>query len=123
MKFLDTKIHGYLDYTLGLSLIFIPSLFGLEANTVQSLIFYILGIFTIFLSLQTDYEAGIYKLLPMETHLYIEIISGFFLALSPWILGFAVHVFLPHLLFGGLILFLALATKTQNSFFHRLFRD
>jgi len=83
MKFLDTKIHGYLDYTLGLSLIFIPSLFGFEANTVQSLIFYILGIFTIFLSLQTDYEAGIYKLLPMETHLYIEIISGFFLALSP----------------------------------------
>lgn len=123
MKFLDTKIHGYLDYLIGLSLLFVPSLFGLEANTVQNLIFYISAIFTIFLSLHTDYEAGIYKLLPMETHIYIEILSGLFLALSPWILGFAANVFLPHLLFGGLILFLALATKAQNSFFHRLFRD
>ncbi len=123
MKFLDTKIHGYLDYTIGLFLLFIPTLFGLEANTIQSLIVYILGIFTIFLSLQTDYEASIYKLLPMETHIYIEILSGLFLALSPWILGFAAHVFLPHLLFGGLILCLAMATKTQNRFLHRLFRD
>lgn len=123
MKFLNTKTHGYLDYTIGLSLLLVPSSFGLEANTIQSLIFYILGIFTIFLSLQTDYEAGIYKLLPMETHIYIEILSGLFLALSPWILGFSANVFLPHLLFGGLFMFLALTTKTQNSFFHRLFRD
>ncbi|MDP5200325.1 SPW repeat protein [Flavobacterium sp. DG2-3] len=121
MKFLETKLHGYLDYSIGLLLLFMPSLFRLEAHTAQSLIFYIFGIFTIFLSLQTDYEAGIYKLLPMEAHIVIEILSGLFFALSPWIFGFAGKVFLPHLLFGSIAVFLALATKTQNSIFQRLF--
>ncbi|GGF22532.1 SPW repeat protein [Flavobacterium limi] len=121
MKFLETKFHGYIDYLIGLLLLFVPSLFGLEAHSVQSLIFYIFGIFTIFLSLQTDYEAGIYKLLPMEAHIFIEILSGIFFALSPWIFGFAGKVFLPHLLGGSIVVFLALATKTHNSTLHRLF--
>ncbi|MBE8726337.1 SPW repeat protein [Flavobacterium hungaricum] len=121
MKFLETKIHGYLDYSIALVLLFIPSLFRLETHTMQSLIFYILGIFTIFLSLQTDYEAGIYKVIPMEAHIFIEILSGLFFALSPWIFGFAAKVFMPHLFCGLVVVVLALASKTQNSTFHKLF--
>jgi len=115
MKFLDTKFHGYLDYTIGILLLFIPSVMHLEAHTAQSLIFYIFGIFTLFLALHTDYEAGLYKLLPVEVHVVIEVVTGLFFALSPWIFGFAGKVFFPHLFFGVMTIVLSLGTKTQDN--------
>lgn len=113
MKFLEPKVHGYLDYTIGTLLLFIPSVFQLEPHTAQSIIFYIFGIFSIFLSLQTDYETGLYKLLPLEAHLIIDLLSGFFLAISPWIFDFSEKVFLLHVFFGTIILGMSLATKLQ----------
>jgi hypothetical protein len=121
MKFLDTRLHGYVDYALATLLLFIPAIFRLEANTTQSIIFYIFSIFTFFLSLQTDYEHGLYKLLPMQAHLLIEIVSGLFLAASPWIFGFASVVFVPHLLFGAFVIMIGLMTAPESSRFNRLY--
>ena len=121
MKFLDTKVHGYIDYALASILLFIPAMFHLQANTAQSIIFYVFSILTFFLSLQTDYEHGLYKLLPMQLHLLIEIILGLFLAASPWIFGFAGMVFIPHLLFGVLVILIGLMTMPQSSRFNRVY--
>ncbi|WP_125721285.1 SPW repeat domain-containing protein [Flavobacterium ustbae] len=112
MKLLTARVQGFLDYLLALLLFFMPTLLHLEANTVQSIIFYLFGIFIIFLSLQTDYKAGVYKLLPMEVHIYTKLVCGLFFAFSPWIFNFANKIFLPYLFFGGITIFLAAATKT-----------
>lgn len=121
MKFLESKVHGYLDYAVGTLLLFIPSIFQLEVHTAQSIIFYILGIAIFFLSLQTDYEFGLYKILPMEIHVFIEILLGLFMILSPWIFGFSHKAIFPHLLFGFVLIILGLATKTEGRTLNRIY--
>jgi uncharacterized membrane protein len=57
----------------------------------------------------------------MQAHLLIEIVSGLFLAASPWIFGFASMVFVPHLLFEALVIMIGLMTTPESSRFNRLY--
>lgn len=66
----------------------------------------------------TDYELGVIKTLSMKTHLTLDMLSGIFLAASPWIFGFADDVYLPHLVFGLLEIGVVLMTKTQPDYKH-----
>lgn len=121
MKFLNTKLHGYVDYIISIVFLFIPSMLHLEAHIIQSLLFYIFAVFILFLSLQTDYEAGLYKVIPVQIHLCIELLAGLFFGISPWIFGFAQSVFLPYLFFGALIIAVSLSTKTKHRIRLKLF--
>lgn len=100
MKIISTKVHGVLDYMMGVLLIASPWLFGFANNGVETLLPCILGASTIVYSLMTDYELGLSDNISMRTHLIIDIISGVLLAASPWIFGFADDVYLPHLILG-----------------------
>ena len=40
-------------------------------------------------SLMTNYELGLMRVIPMHLHLWADAIAGIFLALSPWVLGYA----------------------------------
>jgi hypothetical protein len=64
-------------------------------------------------SLFTDYEWGVARKLSMPTHLMLDLLSGAFLAASPWVFGFAEYVYLPHLIFGLLEMGVSLMTKRQ----------
>lgn len=59
-----------------------------------------LGVGTLLYSMMTRYELGVIKLIPFKTHLLLDLLSGIFLAASPWILGFSHIVYWPHLLVG-----------------------
>ena len=100
MKIISTKVHGVLDYMMGVLLIASPWIFGFASNGWATWLPCILGISTIIYSLATDYEMGLSDNISMRTHLTIDIISGVLLAASPWIFGFAEEVYLPHLLLG-----------------------
>ena len=76
----------------------------------------ILGATMLIYSLFTDYEYGPLKVFPMKGHLLLDLLSGAFLAASPWILGFADYVFLPHLVLGIADVGAALVTKTVPSY-------
>lgn len=111
MRFIDTKIHGYIDYLMGLFLIVSPWIFGFADGAAAQWVPIILGVGTITYSLVTDYELGLLKVIPMKGHLMIDLIAGIFLAASPWIFGFADDVFLPHLILGILEIGASLMTK------------
>jgi hypothetical protein len=49
----------------------------------------------------------------MIGHLWVDGLAGFFLAASPWLLGFADRVWLPHLLLGLAEFAAAFVTKTR----------
>jgi hypothetical protein len=100
MKIISTKVHGVLDYMMGVLLIASPWLLGFAENGMQLWIPVILGVLTIIYSLMTDYELGLSDNISMRTHLIIDFISGVLLAASPWIFGFANEVYLPHLILG-----------------------
>lgn len=113
MKIIDTKVHGYVDYGMGFVLLLIPSLLHLKSDRLESMIFYILGILMLFYSILTDYQFGIYKVLPMKLHLYVDILSGVFLAASLWIFGFYHSVFMVHVILGLIVIGSALITKSK----------
>lgn len=100
MKIISTKVHGVLDYMMGVLLIASPWLFGFVNNGWETWVPCILGVSTIAYSLMTDYELGLSDNISMRTHLVTDIVSGVLLAASPWIFGFADVVYLPHLLLG-----------------------
>lgn len=112
MRFLETWIHGYLDYIVGLLLIAAPWMFGFAAGGVETWVFVLLGAGAIIYSLFTDYERGVWRRISMRTHLTLDLVNGTLLAASPWLFGFADYVWSPHLIFGLLEIVVALVTKT-----------
>ena len=115
MKFISTKIHGYLDYLVGALLIAAPWIFDFDRGGAETWVPVALGISAILYSLLTDYELGASPQISMRTHLMLDLASGVLLALSPWIFGFSDYVWKPHLILGILEIGASLFTKTVPS--------
>jgi hypothetical protein len=113
MKFISTKVHGLLDYFMGIALMASPWIFGFAENGAQLWVPVILGAVVIMYSLMTKYEYGLSDNIRMRTHLVFDFIGGALLAASPWLFGFADIVFLPHLILGILEIGAAAFTRTS----------
>jgi hypothetical protein len=100
MRIIPTRVHGVLDYLVGAFLVLTPWVFGFWHNGAESWVPISLGAAAIVYSLLTNYELGPVKLLSMRTHLWLDLASGVFLALSPWIFGFSDYVYVPHVVLG-----------------------
>lgn len=100
MKHIDTITHGYLDYMMGVFLIAAPFMFDLESENMEGAVFIMFGVLTIAYTVLTSYELGLVKIIPMKTHLFLDVLSGIILASSPWIFGFANSIYLPYLILG-----------------------
>src|SRR5437763_654305 len=112
MKIIDSKTHGVLDYTVGLALLMTPLAGGFAGDNTAANVLMVCGFSPFLYALLTDYELGAFKVISYQLHLVIDLISGVFLALSPWLLGFKKRVFLPHLLWGlGELLVVALSKQ------------
>lgn len=100
MRFISTKVHGILDYTVGIFLTGSPWILGFARGGAETWVPVVLGAGALVYSLCTAYELGAIKSLSVPAHLTLDIASGILLALSPWLLGFSEIVFLPHLIIG-----------------------
>jgi hypothetical protein len=118
MKVISTKTHGIMDYLMGVVLIASPWLFNFSRDGAGTWVPVVLGASTILYSLLTNYEYGAYRTIPMRVHLMLDLASGMFLAVSPWIFGFNDYVYLPHLVLGiaevGAVLMTDPEAKTEN---------
>ena len=122
MRFIPTKLHAPLDYIVGVALIAAPWIFQFSEHTAATVIPIVLGIGLIAYSLLTDYELGVWKVAPMAVHNLIDIVAGAFLALSPWLFGFAdesANVWVPHVVVGLAAIFLGLTTKQEGGYSYR----
>lgn len=111
MKIINTKVHGFHDYFTWILLLVSPWMFRFANGKIEMWIPILLGVFTLFLSLITDYEFGLFRMLNMKTHLLIDFATGLFLGLSPWIFGFSKTVYIPHVFIGGLQVIVALVSQ------------
>jgi hypothetical protein len=100
-----------MDYLMGLLLLASPWLFGFARGGAETAVPVVLAIMMLLLSIMTNYELGLVKMIPMKVHLGMDLVSGLFLAASPWIFGFSDYVFVPHLILGLLEVMASLTTQ------------
>jgi hypothetical protein len=116
MKIIPTFVHGVLDYIMGIALLLAPNLFGFaDVGGAAVMVPRIVGVVILLQSIMTAYELGVVKVLPMKVHLMNDYVVSIFLAVSPWLFGFAdnrTNVWLPHVVVGIAILGTTLMTKT-----------
>jgi hypothetical protein len=118
MKVVSTSVHGIFDYLVGIALLLAPNVFGFaDVGGAAVFIPRLVGALTLLQAVLTRYELGLFKVLPMRTHLTFDYILSILLALSPWLFGFAnqpSHVWMPHVVVGVIGFLLALMTETAS---------
>ncbi|MDB6018868.1 MAG: hypothetical protein JWR19_3357 [Pedosphaera sp.] len=117
MKTIPTYVHGILDYVVGIVLLIAPNLFGFaHLGGAPVMVARVVGILVLLQALCTNYELGLFKLIPMRVHLFNDYVAAVFLAISPWLFKFHTepkNVWVPHLVIGILILLATMMTQTE----------
>ncbi|HEX8547786.1 MAG TPA: hypothetical protein VF691_12545 [Cytophagaceae bacterium] len=112
MRFIPTFAHGVIDYTVGSLMTSSPLMNIFEGKKEQSVLF-LMGSGATVYSLFTDYELGASRKLPVKWHLGFDILSGAFLAASPWLLNLSKKAQIPFVLLGLFEISAGLLTKTN----------
>lgn len=115
MRFIPTRVHGAMDYLMGLVLIAVPWVLGFAEGGAETWIPVGLGIGAIVYSMLTDYELGAVPMIGMKAHLGLDIAAGVLLLASPWLFGFSDRIFIPHVVLGAVEVAAALMTQTTPS--------
>lgn len=117
MKTISTYTHGVFDYIAGIILIIAPNIFGFaHVGGAPVVVARVIGIIFIIQALFTNYELGLFKVLPMRAHLFGDYVLSIFLAISPWLFRFNTqppNVWVPHLVVGVLVYLLTLMTYRE----------
>jgi hypothetical protein len=111
MKFLNPRIHAFLDYALAIALALAPMLFDF-IGTARVLCFVLAGSILV-LSLLTRYPLGVIRAIPFKIHGYIELAAGIFTLAAPWILNFDQIGLARNLFIGVGVLVVALFIVTD----------
>ena len=113
MSAISSRVHGAWDYLIGTVLIigpyFLHELKG--GGDIETTVPVTIGVIIFVYSFFTNYELGLFRLLPMSVHLILDIIAGIVLAASPWLwhfYGFGGYADLTHVLIGLLIIVIAI---------------
>ncbi|NLC58607.1 MAG: SPW repeat protein [Armatimonadetes bacterium] len=106
--------HRTIDYVVGVVLLLAPLLFVFWDIASATWVAILSGLALIIYSLFTSYTAGMNRALGFNTHLTFDVILGIFLAISPWLFGFAGatwNVWVPHLLVGLALAVISFVTE------------
>jgi hypothetical protein len=112
-------VHGIFDYIGGIVLIACPFIFGFYSlGGIAVILPIVLGIGLMLYSLLTNYERGIpgIKFIPMPVHLILDFVAAAFLAVAPFLFGFAnqgLNVWLPFVIAGVGVIMLVLVSQTH----------
>ena len=118
MKLISTKAHTIIGLIVGVVLLFAPSIFGFDDNNAATTVATVVGIFIILNELVTTSPYSPFKLVPMKVHIVLDVVTGLFLAASPWLFSFANNdepsQWVPHLVVGIMVAGYALVTSTSD---------
>lgn len=89
MRFVTRKVHAFIDYPVALSLIAMPFLLGLgTTNKLALWLSVVTGCAAFALTVLTNHETGIIKVLPYSFHVLVDRIVGLTFVAAPFVLGF-----------------------------------
>lgn len=118
MKFISPRAHTIIGFIVGLALLFAPNIFGFsDVGGAAVLIPRVLGVIVILSELIVKGSFSGMGFVPMSMHIAMDVFMGVFLALSPWLFGFAdqeANAWVPHVVVGIAMIGYALATRTTT---------
>ncbi|SFK01391.1 hypothetical protein SAMN04488518_101763 [Pseudovibrio ascidiaceicola] len=89
LRFVTKSIHAYLDYPVAFALIGLPFIFGLGASNPLALWLSVgTGTAALILTLLTDHQFGVLRVLPYSLHLAVDGAVGVLFLLAPFLFGF-----------------------------------
>lgn len=89
MKFVTKKMHAFIDYPVAIALISLPFILSLgETNPIAFYASVITGVAALLLTLITDHETGVIKIISYKLHLIVDFMVGLTFVLLPFIFGF-----------------------------------
>jgi hypothetical protein len=116
-RFISTRTHAIMGMLVSIILIFAPNIFGFADNGGAAVaIPRIVGVVLFLSELITNNGISLASLIPMRMHLWMDVVVGLFLAVSPWLFGFynqGTNAWLPHLVVGLIYAGTAMMTRTE----------
>jgi hypothetical protein len=89
MHIITGKIHAYLDYPVAVSLMALPFVLGLgTGNPVAKWLAVATGVAAFILTLLTDHELGVVKVVPYPVHVAVDRLVGLIFVAAPFVFGF-----------------------------------
>lgn len=89
LRFVTQKLHALIDYPVAVSLILMPFLLGLgQSNPIALWLSVGTGLAALVLTLLTNHETGVIRVLPYTLHLSVDFAVGVVFAIAPLLLGF-----------------------------------
>jgi hypothetical protein len=90
IRFVTKTVHAWLDYPVAASLIATPFIIGLgQTNPLALWTSVATGIAAFLLTVLTDHETGLVRVLPFAFHLTIDRLVGVVFAIVPFVFGFS----------------------------------
>ena len=89
IRFVTQKIHAFLDYPVAASLMAMPFVLGLGgSNPLAFWLSFATGFAALILTLLTDHETGVIRVLPYSFHLAVDFAVGVTFLSVPILMGF-----------------------------------
>lgn len=114
MKFISPKLHGIIDFVVVIFLLASPTIFGFTG--LVATFTYALGGIHLLLTILTDFNGGVFKLIPFSIHGLIEFVVGLVLIVLAYTLfkdNKAVQLF--YTVFGAAVLVTWLVTDYKGT--------
>lgn len=90
IRFVTKTIHAWLDYPVSASLVAAPFIVGIgQTNPLALWISVATGIAAFVLTVLTDHETGLIRVLPFAFHLMVDRLVGVAFVVIPFVLGFS----------------------------------
>lgn len=116
MRFINSTLHGLLDYAAALALIIAPFVLGLQDQSALAHWASIAaGVGLIAYSLLTNYRYSAVKLIPFKLHLILDLSAAVFFLVAPLIFSFDSISQLYYWVMGLGVLLVVAFTNTQNA--------
>lgn len=89
MKFVTKQIHAYLDYPVAIALMALPFVLGLgNSNPLALHLSVVTGVAAFILTLLTDHQLGVYRIIPYKGHLLVDALVGIVFVTAPFVFSF-----------------------------------
>lgn len=115
MRFISKQMHSILDYPVALALISLPFILGLgNSNPLAIQLSVIVGIAALVLTLLTDHQTGLFKVVPYRVHLAVDFLVGLLFLAAPFFFGFEGTDAYFYWINGAAVLFVVALQKPQT---------